>query len=145
MTEKTFAELYCETQGIAPERYTDVVLSRCLYPHARLVAPLVRFLWPNYFAADLDFVRSVGRLRRFREFSYEVEEFAHHPANRGFWRLSANVRVSSRALRRMVRNTLHPEMASSADGEDQTTAPFAGRVAKGAGATQRKGSREASA
>ena len=127
MTDKTFAELYCDKHGLSPEQYESVVLRRALYPHARLLAPFLRLLQPEYFAADLDFVRSVARLRRFREFFYEAEEFAHHPANRGFWRLNANLRVSSRALRRMVRGTLHPEV--EADADDHTSAPFRGAAA----------------
>jgi hypothetical protein len=128
MTEKTFAELYCEQHGVEKADYDRVVLNQSLYPHARLLAPLIRFFWSDYFAADLDFVRSVGRLRRFREFFYEAEEFAHHPANRGFWRLTANVRVSSRALRRMVRSTLHSESEPTGEAEDQTAVPFGGSV-----------------
>jgi len=124
MTEKTFSELYCERHGLKPEQYESVVLRRALYPHARLLAPFLRLLWPDYFAADLDFVRSVARLRRFREFSNEAEEFAHHPANRGFARLTVNLRVSSRTLRHMVRATLHPELED--DGENQTAVPFGG-------------------
>lgn len=122
MTEKTFAELYCEKHGLIPEDYEKVVLRRALYPHARLLAPFLRMIWPDHFAADLDFVRSVARLRRFREYFNEAEEFAHHPANRGFSRLTVNLRISSRTLRRMVRSTLHPE--SEVDVEDQTAAPF---------------------
>ena len=123
MTEKTFAQLYCEQQGLAPGQYERVVLRRALYPHARLLAPLISYLWPQHFVADLDFVRSVARLRRFREFFYESEEFAHHPANRGFWRLTANLRISSRKLRRLVRSTLHPE----AEGEREELSATLGR------------------
>ncbi len=122
MTEKTFAELYCEKHGLRVEKYERMVLHRALYPHARLLAPLVEFLWPQHFAADLDFVRSVARLKRYREFFFESEEFAHHPANRGFWRLTAHVRISSRRLRRLVRSTLHQDL--EADADDDTAVPF---------------------
>ena len=125
MTDKTFAELYCANHGLKPEEYDAAVLTRSLYPHARVLAPLIRVLWPDHFVADLDFVRSVARLRRFREFFFEAEEFAHHPANRGFWRLTVNLRVSSRTLRRMVRSTLHPEMEGHGD-DDHTSVPFGG-------------------
>jgi hypothetical protein len=122
MTEKTFAELFCEKHGLSAEKYERVVVGRALYPHARLLAPLVAFLWPQHFAADLDFVRSVARLRRYREFFFESEEFAHHPANRGFWRLTAHIRISSRKLRRMVRTTLHQEL--DVEGDDSSAVPF---------------------
>jgi hypothetical protein len=129
MNDKNFAALFCANHGLAPEAYERAMFQRCLYPHARFLAPLVRLLWPAHFTADLDFVRSVGRLRRFREFSYEAEEFAHHPANRGFWRQTANVRISSRALRRVVRATLHPESEGSGDANGETAEPFEGRGA----------------
>jgi hypothetical protein len=136
MTDKTFAELYCEKHGIDPEKYERVVLVRSLYPHARLLEPLLRLIWAEHFVADLDFVRGVGRLRRFREFFYEAEEFAHHPANRGFWRLNANVRVSSRALRRMVRATLHPEIEVHGEEDDHTAVPFGERTEEKKGETK---------
>lgn len=144
MTEKTFAELYCEKHGLRAEDYETVVLRRALYPHARLLAPFLRLMRPEYFAADLDFVRSVARLRRFREFFYESEEFAHHPANRGFSRLTVNLRISSRTLRRMVRATLHPELEPDAD--DHTAVPFGGpEAAKNGGSAKDKRPGEASA
>ncbi len=124
MTEKTFAELYCEQNGLKPEKYEAVVLRRSLYPHARLIAPLIRWIWADHFVADIDFVRNVARLRRFREFAFESEEFAHHPANRGFLRLTVNLRISSRTFRRLVRATLHPEHDSQAEGDTHTAMPF---------------------
>lgn len=122
MTEKTFSELFCEKRGLSAEKYERVVMRHALYLHARLFAPIVEFLWPQHFASDLDFVRSVARLRRYREFSYESEEFAHHPANRGFWRSAAHIRISSRKLRRIVRATLHQELDAEPDGS--SAVPF---------------------
>ncbi len=144
MTEKTFAELYCEQNGLKPEEYEAVVLNRSLYPHARLLAPFVRMLWADHFAADIDFVRNVARLRRFREFAFESEEFAHHPANRGFWRLTVNLRISSRTLRRLVRATLHPELEPQVETETNTAMPFSSKPSA-KGKTRAKQSSEASA
>ncbi len=127
MTEKTFSELYCIQQNIELEEFEIVVLKRGLYPHARLVAPLVKMLWPDYFAADLDFVRSVGRLRRFRDYFHESEEFAHHPANTGTLRLMLNVRVSSRTIRRMVKETLHADQLEGQGGDSVSAVPFGGK------------------
>jgi hypothetical protein len=127
MTEKTFSELYCIQQNIRLEEFEAILLKRALYPHARLVAPLAKMLWPEYFAADLDFVRSVGRLRRFRDFFHESEEFAHHPANTGALRLTLNIRVSSRSIRRMVKETLHSEMSDGMGDESVSAVPFRGK------------------
>lgn len=127
MTEKTFAELYCIQKNIVIEEFEALVLRRGLYPHARLMAPLVKVLWPDYFAADLDFVRSVGRLRRFRDYFHESEEFAHHPANSGALRSILNIRVSSRKIRRMVKETLHADLVEGPGADSVSAVPFGGK------------------
>ncbi len=123
MNDKTFATRYCAQNSVSAADYEAAVLRAGLYPHARLIAPLVRFIWPDHFAADLDFVQKVGRLSRMRDFFHEAEEFVHHPANRGFWRTVMHVRVSARALRRVVRATLH---VSGATPETEPDAPVTG-------------------
>ena len=124
MTEKNFSELYCIQQGIRADEYEATVLKRALYPHARLVAPLVRMLWPDHFVADLEFVRAAGQLRRFRDFFHESEEFAHHPANTGILRSALNIRASSRSIRRMVKETLHSDVQDVSTGDSVSAVPF---------------------
>ncbi len=135
MTDQNFAQLYCAQNNIESARYEREVLFRSLYPHARLVAWFIIILKPEMFAADLDFVRSVGDLRRFRDFEYEAQEYAHHPGNRGFWREQCHVRVSIRALRRMVRDTLHPSLASDAKDDGTSAVPFAESAASKKGSS----------
>jgi hypothetical protein len=125
MTEKTFAELYCEKRGISAEDYAKLLFKETLYPHCRPFVWLIRMVWPRHFAADVEFVNSVARLRRFREFYYESEEFAHHPENRGLWRITLNFRISSRQMRHLVRTTLYPD-AQASSLEDHTAVPFGG-------------------
>lgn len=123
--EANFATRYCAQHGVRPEDYETVVVQRALYGHARLLAPLVRMVWPDYFTADEEFVQNVGRLTRMRDFIHESEEFVHHPANHGFWRSVLYVRVSARKLRRIVRETIRPEAAGETDrGEVVSGAPF---------------------
>lgn len=126
MNDKTFATRYCAQNGLSVADYEAAVLRAGLYPHARFIAPVVRFIWPDHFAADLDFVQKIGRLSRMRDFFHEAEEFVHHPANRGFWRTVMHVRVSARALRRVVRTTLHVSGAQTETEPDLlvTGSPF---------------------
>lgn len=124
MAKKSFSELYCSQNGIEPARYEREVLLRSLYPHTRLVAWYLLLTNSDVLTADFDFVRSVGDLRRFRDFDFEAQEYAHHPGNRGFWREYCYVRVSVGALRRMVRDTLHPSLTSSPDESGTSAAPF---------------------
>lgn len=129
MSDTPFAELYCRHNRLPIERYEKTLLKRALYPHARWIYHVLRLVRPDHYAADLDLVRNVGSLYRFREFSNDVQQFLHHPANRGMLRRTFNVRISTKQLRRIVRDVMHPEdgkdpKALKAD-EDQTAAPFA--------------------
>ncbi len=124
MIDNTFASLYCAQRKIEQGDYAKAVMSETLYPHAKVVAPLVRLLWPRHFAADHDFIEAVGKLRRFREVFNEAEDFAHHPDNVGFSRDTLNLRISSRRMRRLVREVLHPELSGLDKAQDQSVAPF---------------------
>jgi hypothetical protein len=117
MNENNFAHLYCVQNNIDPARYEREVLMRSAYPHARFFIWFLLYLKPEFLAADFDFVRAVGDLRRFRDFDHEKQAYAHHPGNTGFFRRTCYIRISSRALRRMVRETLH----STTTVEDKTT------------------------
>jgi hypothetical protein len=101
----TFAEKFCVRHGVAPEKYEEVVLKRSLYPAARLLRP-VMLLKANYFAADREFIRGVGRLTRSSGFDSEAHDYLDHPNNRGFLRRVFKLRVSGRRLRRMVRDLM---------------------------------------
>jgi len=104
---RTFSELYCEQNQIGPEAYQASVLKRALYPHARLLAPVIRVLWSDHFAADIDLVRSVAAVRRVRDVHAETDTFSYHPANVGTLRTFFRLRSSSTRLHHIVRETLH--------------------------------------
>lgn len=126
MNTQTFAEAYCLKHGITSDRFTQVVLARTLYPHARLLAPLLREFNPDHFAADLDLVRGVGQLRRVRDFSHEAAEFAYHPANRGDMRRLLRLRISTKRLKHLMQQTLHGQAApvrSDPDNEPRLLPP----------------------
>ena len=97
-----FAQLYCEHFRSEPAAFRQAVLRRTLYPQARLLRPLLRVFKPDFFAADFDFIDSVGRITRRRDFSSEADEFVHHPENRGFWRRTLRLRVSVGRMHRLV-------------------------------------------
>ncbi len=124
MSGTSFAELYCQRNNLEPERYEKVLLAQSLYPHARWFYHVVKLMRPDHFAADLDLVRNVGTLHRFRDFTHDVQQFLHHPANCGVLRRTFNVRISTKRLRRLVRSTLRPGSGESKPEQDQTAAPF---------------------
>jgi hypothetical protein len=105
MSTATFAEKFCAKHNLPLEKHEEIVLQRALYPAARLLRPVLG-LKANYFAADHDFIRRVGRLTRLNGFEAEVQDFLYDPENRGFLRRVFKLRVSARRLRRVVRDLL---------------------------------------
>ncbi len=102
---KTFAELYCARHALPPEGFERAVLRRCLHRRAWLVGLTLRMFAADFFAPDLELVRSVGRLRRNHDFDLEVESFRHHPDNQHWLRRHLRLRISIRRLRRVLRET----------------------------------------
>jgi len=103
MNMATFAEKFCAKHGLPPGKYEKIVLRRSLYPAARLLRPVL-VLKADYFVADHEFIRRVGRLTRLGGFEAEVQDFIYDPNNRGFLRRVFKLRVSARRLRRLVRD-----------------------------------------
>jgi hypothetical protein len=106
---KTFLELFCEQQGVAPEAFEHVVVEQSLHPQARALQNLLRMMPGDYFGADFELVRNVGKLTRANDFGWEVSDFHHHPANRNALRRRLKVRLSISRLRALVMRTFAEE------------------------------------
>ena len=106
--QRTFGELFCERYHVPPESYAREMLRRTLYRRARMIAPVIRFFFPRFFAADLDFVRGVGLIKRAEDLGDEVTEFHLHPRNRGFLRYGLKLRVSCQRVSRLVGEVMDP-------------------------------------
>ena len=102
----TFAEVFCQQHRIPPERYVSTMLSRCLHWRARMVAPLLRLWSSEYFAADCELIRGVGRLKTSAELFEELDHFKSHPSNRDFFRRKLKLRISQRRVARIVGKAL---------------------------------------
>lgn len=103
----TFANLYCQEYRLDLERFTTSVLRSSLYPHARPFYGVISRLWPSYFAADQDLIRSAGLLRHVRDLQDDLSDYLHHPANTGLARRLFRIRISTTRFRRIVREALH--------------------------------------
>lgn len=102
---KTFAELYCEQQAIRREDFEHTLVERTLHPQARALRRLLQLLPGDFFAADLELVRNVGRLTRSSDFAWEIADFHAHPGNRRALRRRLKVRISISRLRHIVNHT----------------------------------------
>jgi hypothetical protein len=95
---RTFRELYCERRGISADRFEHELVYRSLHWQARPVYWLLG-LNREYTSPDYEFVRSVGDLRRWKEYREEAIEYHYHPRNRGFLRTALRLRVSAQRLK----------------------------------------------
>ena len=101
----TFAQKFCVKNSVHPGDFDATVLRLTLRPIARFLRPILN-LGPNYFAADREFVRGVGRIARIEELRIEVEDFADHPDGRGFVHHWLKMRISRDRMSRLVRETM---------------------------------------
>ncbi|MBI2512653.1 MAG: hypothetical protein HYV96_11790 [Opitutae bacterium] len=98
---RSIAERYCSHHALAEPAFARHALLRALPLHARLVYPLLRLV-PDFFAADLEFIRSVGRAHSLRDFAIDAADFQQHPHNARVTRRVLRLRVSSRKFRRQL-------------------------------------------
>lgn len=108
MKRRTFAELYCEREGLAAAAWPAVLLARTLYPHARPVAGLLRLVNRRHFLADYEFVEDVGHMRSLADFTQAMGSFLEHPDNEGLLRRQLRIRVSARRMLAVVRGVFEP-------------------------------------
>jgi len=56
----------------------------------------------DYFAVDREFIALAGRTRTIAQLQVEIQDYVMDHRNRGWWRRRAQVRVSTRRLRRLA-------------------------------------------
>jgi hypothetical protein len=81
------------------------LLHRCLYPHARLVRPVVSLFVREHFGPELALVAAIARQRHLRDAELELEEYRHQFAAVGLLRRRLCLRLSTRRLSRLLRKT----------------------------------------
>ncbi len=104
MLTQEFQQLFCDRFGCQLTDYEEQMFRRCLYWHAKLIAPLLRRLKADFFAEDLKFVRYLGASTALREISQDLMTFRDaNLARRSFWRTVLRLRVSGRKAARLAR------------------------------------------
>lgn len=100
----SFRERYCSLHAINQTEFEEHLLPRALYFHARLFrGALASF--PDYFAADREFLRSVGDLRSRRFFHAEAGEYHTATGSRGVLHRWLRLRVSAERVRMIMEET----------------------------------------
>jgi len=89
--------LFCEEHGCAPPEFEERAFRACLYWRARLLAPLIRLIWPSYFNTDFEFIRYLAETPGRRDAMNELAGYVEaNDARGGFARRVLRIRISSR-------------------------------------------------
>jgi len=103
MPRPPFRSLFCERFQCASSDYEEKAFRKCLYFHARLLAPLIRRINPDFFFEDFKFIAYLGSSTGIREVSADVLNFNDaNRANRSLWRTGLRIRVSGRKATRLA-------------------------------------------
>jgi hypothetical protein len=101
--EVDFMSLFCEQLQCPVSEYEEQAFSACLYPHARIVAPLIRSILPRYFDPDFELIRYLAKCRSRRNANNELAGYVETTnARGGFARKFLRIRISTRKARALV-------------------------------------------
>ena len=112
-TDRSLSDRICEKLGLHPNQFENEVFQRCLYGKARVLRPLLQIYNRNFFGADRDFVRRIGKIRRREELTRELDEFYYHPKNGNWLRRWFKLRISCRKVVALVKEVMPEPRAGS--------------------------------
>lgn len=96
-TRGDLKSLFCERFNCPPSEYEKRALRKCLYLHARMIAPLLRWLNPGCFERDLVFIAYFGRAKNWQEVTAEVAALHYQDRTKPrFARNALRLRISGR-------------------------------------------------
>ena len=95
--------LFCERFNCPPSEYEKRALRKCLYLHARIIAPLLRWLHPGCFERDLVFIDYFGKAKNWREVTAEVAALHYQDLTEPrFARKALRIRISARKASKLA-------------------------------------------
>lgn len=104
MSASQFQARFCRRFHCAADEFEDRAFRKCLYWHARLLAPLLQRLQPHFFDKDLQFIRYLGATTDWEEACIDINNF--YLVNVGkpsFARRDLRLRVSGQKASRLAR------------------------------------------
>jgi hypothetical protein len=120
MVPLTFKSLFCEKFGCTPEEYEECAFRKCLFWHARLLAPVARIFKADFFLDDFKFIRYLGDSEGLREVATDMLEF--NDFNKGQWRFlrtGLKIRVSGRKAQRLANKLFQEDSEAPTAGQSQ--------------------------
>jgi hypothetical protein len=108
-----FRALFCQRYNCQPSDYQRKAFFKLLYPHAKLVAPVLGFLIRDLFAEDYKFIAFLGDATGFRDASVDVLNFSDvNRGNPSVLRTGLRIRVSGRKATRLAKQLFSARRAS---------------------------------
>jgi hypothetical protein len=97
----SFQHRFCALMNCAHEKYEQKMFLKCLYPHARLVAGIVRRLRPGFFREDFGVIRELATVTSAEIFQSDINRYhASNIRSRNLLRKMFLLRVSGKRLLR---------------------------------------------
>ena len=110
----TFKQHLCLRLSIPESEYERTVLRLTLYPQARYLWPLLRYLGHDR-KPDLDFIEGVARITQLKELAGEVSDYQLDPRNEGFLRTTLSLRISVRNMVSLVSEVMGIKIEGTVD------------------------------
>jgi hypothetical protein len=106
--------LFCRRFHCDNAEFEQRAFRQCLYWHARLLAPLLRWVRPGFFDKDLKFIRYLGAATNWEEAKVDINNFCLvNIGEPSLSRQDLRLRVSGRKASRLARELLSPGIASA--------------------------------
>ena len=99
----------CERFKCPPSEYEKRALRKCLYLHARMTAPLLRWLNPGCFERDLVFIDYFGKAGNWQAVADEIAALRYQDIIKPrFSRYALRLRVSGRKANKLAAKLFPP-------------------------------------
>lgn len=103
MARLPFKSLFCEKFRFPPAEYDERAFQKCLYWHARFLAPVIRKISRDFFLEDFKFIRYLGDSVGVRDAMVDIRNYSDVNRRNGeFIRTGLKIRVSGQKASRLV-------------------------------------------
>jgi hypothetical protein len=94
---------FCERFNCPPFEFEKRAFRKCLYFHARMIAPLLRWIDPGWFERDLQFIRLLGNANNWQQVMAELDALRYREhLQPSYARVTLRLRVSTRKANKLA-------------------------------------------
>jgi hypothetical protein len=112
-TSGDLKSVFCERFGCSPSDFEERAFGKCLYFPAKVIAPLLQLMDPDWFARDRGLIRNLGNATSWQQVMAELDAFHYREhLQRSYARTVLHLRVSARKANKMAATLFPPQKAS---------------------------------